>query len=218
MKTNKFLRAAAVLLILVVMTTCAISGTFAKYVTTDSSSDSARVANWGWDNSASITLDNLFLSAYNGTVNSDTDVIAPGTYNNASFQFTYDETNGSAPEVSYTFEVSTAGSTISDEIKNNTAIVWSLDGTEFVSTATATSWDQLLAAIEALDGNADGVATYAPQQMPDAFSTGDTLHTVGWSWTFEVDGAQNEIDTDMGNAADLAEVEIVISITATQID
>lgn len=47
MKKNKMMRLASGLLVAVLITTSTISGTFAKYVTTDSASDSARVAKWG---------------------------------------------------------------------------------------------------------------------------------------------------------------------------
>ena len=47
MKKNKIMRIASVLLVAVLMSTCAISGTFAKYVTEGSSDDTARVAKWG---------------------------------------------------------------------------------------------------------------------------------------------------------------------------
>ncbi len=47
MKKNLMMRAASVLLVAVMLTTCAISGTFAKYVTSDNVKDSARVAKWG---------------------------------------------------------------------------------------------------------------------------------------------------------------------------
>lgn len=47
MKKNKAMRLASILLVVTLLTTCAISGTFAKYVTTDSATDTARVAKWG---------------------------------------------------------------------------------------------------------------------------------------------------------------------------
>ena len=47
MKKNVMMRVASVLLVAVMLTTCAISGTFAKYTTKDSASDTARVAKWG---------------------------------------------------------------------------------------------------------------------------------------------------------------------------
>ncbi len=47
MRKNKMLRTASALLVLVLLTTSVISGTFAKYTTQDSASDAARVAKWG---------------------------------------------------------------------------------------------------------------------------------------------------------------------------
>ena len=47
MKRNKMMRIASVLLVAVLLSTCVISGTFAKYTTSNSATDSARVAKWG---------------------------------------------------------------------------------------------------------------------------------------------------------------------------
>ena len=44
---NKMMRIASILLVAALITTCAISGTFAKYVTRVEGTDSARVAKWG---------------------------------------------------------------------------------------------------------------------------------------------------------------------------
>ena len=92
MKTNKIMRVASVLLVAVLLTTCAISGTFAKYVTTATSGDSARVAKWG------ITMtnlgDNTFIDHYDtGLV--DGVIVAPGT----TYGTTY-EVDGT-PETAY---------------------------------------------------------------------------------------------------------------------
>lgn len=61
MKKNKALRAASALLVLTLLTTSIIGGTFAKYTTSDSAADTARVAEWG------VTLQvsgNLYGKAY----------------------------------------------------------------------------------------------------------------------------------------------------------
>ena len=47
MRKNKMMRAASGLLVAVLLSTCAISGTFAKYTTSTESTDNARVAVWG---------------------------------------------------------------------------------------------------------------------------------------------------------------------------
>ncbi len=87
MKKNKMMRIAAVLLIVTLLSTCAISGTFAKYITTGEGEGSARVAKWGIE----ITMeDNLFEAQYEtddadyegeySVVSADgADVVAPGT-------------------------------------------------------------------------------------------------------------------------------------------
>jgi len=47
MKKNKMLRMASALLVLTLLTTSVIGGTFAKYTTTATANDTARVAKWG---------------------------------------------------------------------------------------------------------------------------------------------------------------------------
>jgi hypothetical protein len=59
---NKMMRIASVLLVAALITTCAISGTFAKYVTKVSGEDSARVAKWGIV--LDIASDGIFADKY----------------------------------------------------------------------------------------------------------------------------------------------------------
>ena len=47
MKKNKMMRLASAVLVCTLLTTSVISGTFAKYTSTSSASDNARVAKWG---------------------------------------------------------------------------------------------------------------------------------------------------------------------------
>ncbi len=216
MKKNKMMRLASVLLVAVLLSTCAISGTFAKYTTTTGSQDEARVAYWGWTPVA-MDITGLFANAYETTVKGDstvnalTDVIAPGTTGSATFAFAYAGTK--APEVAYTFVVDTTGSSIGDTIKNNANIQWKLDDGSWGT------WDAMITAIEALDGNKSD-NRYDPNTLPDEFTTADDTHTISWQWVFHTDAAADVTDTAMGNvtAADLAKVKVVINITATQVD
>lgn len=217
MRKNKMMRAASGLLVAVLLSTCAISGTFAKYTTSADGTDSARVAKWGFTGGSTITISDLFKNTYDTTVNSSTDVIAPGTTGSADFGFTYGG-NGSvtAPEVAYTFNVSTDGSSCDKSIQDNANIQWKLDNGEWGT------WDQLTTAIKALDGNKSD-DRYEPNTLPKEFKTaGPNKHTISWQWIFktsgEGEGAQDTTDTDMGNAAELAKVELKITVTATQID
>ena len=52
--------------------------------------------------------------------------------------------------------------------------------------------------------------------MPAAFAAG-TTHTISWQWIFHTNNDADVVDTTMGNADDLADCSIEISITATQI-
>jgi len=92
MKKNKFMRLASVMLMLCLITTCAISGTFAKYTTSASATDQARVAKWG----VTVTMmagETIFDDMYGAgdvgvdsdpnvagiNVSTPVDVVAPGT-------------------------------------------------------------------------------------------------------------------------------------------
>lgn len=245
MKKNKMMRLASVLLVLVLMTTCVIGGTFAKYTTSATSSDSARVAYWGFQSSNSMDLSDLFAASYsNVKAQNIKDVMAPGTWGSATFAFAYDEdvkANGSdltmtGPEVAYDFTV-TVEATCDEYIKNNKNIVWKLDN----NGQTELEWAAFVEAIAELSGaenveyNAEtGVATgtkqYEPGKLPTAFTTEDNTHTIYWEWKFEdkaeansytIDGqtmTQDEYDTYMGNMAEMDDVSIKITITATQVD
>lgn len=88
MKKNKMMRLASVLLVAVLMSTCAISGTFAKYVTNGTATSTARVAKFGVKVNAT---GNLFSTTYavdeektkiegNSVISSTAEnVVAPGT-------------------------------------------------------------------------------------------------------------------------------------------
>ena len=62
MKKNVMMRVASLLMVCVLATTCGISGTFAKYVTSGSSNDSARVAKFGVEVEANFS--GLFAQGY----------------------------------------------------------------------------------------------------------------------------------------------------------
>lgn len=109
MKKNKMMRLASGLLVAVLLTTCAISGTFAKYTTQDSASDSARVAKWGVTVAASGTLfndtytgtDHAITVQTNATVGTGDNLVAPGTVNAEGMTFSIKGT----PEVKVKVDV-----------------------------------------------------------------------------------------------------------------
>lgn len=88
MKKNKMLRIASILLVVTLLSTCVISGTFAKYVTKAEGTDTARVAKWGvlLTLNAGNTFDTKYKThdtSYDGELSVESSngdkVVAPGT-------------------------------------------------------------------------------------------------------------------------------------------
>lgn len=118
MKKNRMMRLASSLLVLTLLTTSIISGTFAKYVTTDSAEDTARVAKWGVTalvsgslfgenyvpNSAQESKDEISATAQQSVDVSSTggNIVAPGTRNTEGLTLSVTGT----PEVANTVAVS----------------------------------------------------------------------------------------------------------------
>lgn len=204
MKKNRTMRAAALLLALTLMTSCFVGGTFAKYTSSATGKDSARVAYWGFGETTSLALSGLFNNAYSTDVQSKNaeDVIAPGTAGSASFGFVYDEEVKSnltgvetaiavtGPEVDYTFTVAVTES-CDALIKANTNIQWKL--TKKVGTDPATdviawgTWDAMITAIKDLagTGHTNGVKDYEANTLPAAFTAADEMYTIEWQWLIE---------------------------------
>ena len=112
---NKMMRIASVLLVAVLLSTCAISGTFAKYVTSDNVADEARVAKWGV---AVTATGSRFAGEYNADTtglkdSTDTAIalsvktsdsnklVAPGTKNDSGMAFSITGT----PEVAVNVKI-----------------------------------------------------------------------------------------------------------------
>lgn len=226
MRKNKMMRAASGLLVATLLTTSVISGTFAKYTTTTSGHDTARVAYWGFNEEKDTTI-NLFSKTYDNVSGAEK-VVAPGTEGNAQFGFKY-TSNASksinAPEVGYTLTIKATASGSYDALDKNPDFKWTLKSGKTGATEEFDTVAELLAAIEKLSGATDntGSATYDAGKLPEAFGTAEANAkcTVGWKWAYEdaqKTDAQNVTDTTMGNAASLDNVTLNISITATQND
>lgn len=235
MKKNKMMRVASALLVAVLLSTCAISGTFAKYVTTESGSDSARVAKWG------VVIDadnfNLFTDKYetddtNATFTGDysvksadgKDVFAPGT----SGTFAKFSISGT-PEVAVDVEVVPTVAVSGD---------WIVAGDFYcpiVITVGTTAICGLTFdnASDFADAVADAIEGYSKQYAPNEdLSAIDANFGISWEWAFEdadhvaldhgcTAGAQTDAkDTALGDkavAGDL-KIDIGVKITVTQID
>ncbi len=117
MKKNKMLRMASALLVLTLLTTSIIGGTFAKYTTASTSQDTARVAKWGVtismsadkgffkstyktdDTAKQTSLENSVVAATNNPSSTQDKVVAPGTTGSTTF------TVAGTPEVAFELKV-----------------------------------------------------------------------------------------------------------------
>lgn len=216
---NKIMRVASALLVAVLMSTCAISGTFAKYTTGATGSDSARVAMWGVEITAngdtfSTSYDNTVVSS--GSVSNISDLVAPGTSGDM-----VEMTLSGAPEVdvevTYESTVSLDGWTVNDAYY--CPITVTVNETE-ISGLDYTSAELFAAAIKsAIDGYS---ATY--DANTDLSTKDDDSLSVSWEWAFE--GAANSTQTDakdtaLGDAAAIGSpstISISITTTVTQVD
>lgn len=233
MKKNKMMRIASVLLVAVILTTCAISGTFAKYVTENTGSDSARVAKFG----VAIVADtfNMFTNEYRKddtsatftgefSVQSDgtgsiTDVLAPGT----SGSFANIAITGKpevAVDVSVVGTVSLSDNWIAEG--NFYCPVTITVGSDSINGLDYDNKDDFANAIkEKIDGKS---AQYAPIAILGNTYDNTNLD-LAWNWDFEnaVGTANTQTDTKdtaLGDAAVTGELTITIGIdiTVTQID
>ena len=118
---NKFLKIASLLVVVFLITTCVIGTTFAKYTTGASGSDSARIAKWGIEVSASGSLfgknygsaDTIVANGDAGitvAAGADYKVVAPGTKNDTGFQVKISGT----PEVAYKMTATATPENIKD--------------------------------------------------------------------------------------------------------
>ena len=192
------MRVASVLLVAVLLSTCAISGTFAKYTTSTSANDTARVAYWGFETPAAATFE-LFKHGDGNVIATvdDNDLIAPGTSGTASLSLAY-KANGSigAPEVAYhySFAATAAGSYAALDANPN--FVWKLDNTEYQT------FEALAAAVEGLSEDCDA------GELPNVDSI-----TIGWEWKFVEEYTDDNV---LGNAETLDNITVTITIAATQ--
>lgn len=199
MRKNKMMRFASGLLVATLLTTSIISGTFAKYVTTNSGSDHATVAKFGVKIDVADDM-GLFKTEYAKdeqsatsantvvTATADQRKIAPGTKGSMQFSIT------GTPEVTTKLDV-----TVEENAAKLTAGTYKLDAGQFAEkdctvTTTAdyepvkwyvgtteitdaTTYDKTLADVE------DYLEKLSGEKA--ANTKLDQTYYIGWKWDFE---------------------------------
>ena len=239
------MRLASAMMVLTLMSTSVISGTFAKYVTSDSATDTARVAKWG------VTVvqegpQEIFAAEYDdvgGTVKSSNEdkLVAPGTKNTAGLKFKITGT----PEVSCKIEIKStnikdvvlkAGDYVDDPTTGGaidpfnlgadyTPVVYTMTGNNIGGTGVDTLSGTLEDVLTAFDSLS---CTVSPNtDLGAKFGT----YVLTWAWEFEnADPAIMKVndrnDTLLGNYAagttvenaSSTDIHFDLEITVTQID
>lgn len=242
MKKNVMMRVASLMLVMVLMTSSVISGTFAKYVTSGESTDSARVAKWGVEVTADYS--NLFKSEYATTVawtgddgvsvKATEDVVAPGTYGILA-DFAVTGTPEVDVEVTYVADLDIGNMWNVCSFKNDvTDPAWAAD--TFYCPITITVNGVAFCGLDyhsAADFEADVEARIATSAKK--YNVGDSLGDIAndldvdWKWDFAgsnyggVGSAkQTDIyDTQLGDRAangQAATIALTVSCTVTQVD
>jgi hypothetical protein len=232
MKKNAMLKIAAILMVAVLLTTCAISSTFAKYTTGDKSgsTNKGEVAKWGLklavaDNVA--LFKDEYENALSATLTDEKFIMAPGTSNTADLGFSIQGTPEVAFQVTFDPKVDVAGFMI-DSTFYCPVKFWVNDSNKTPAKAIEITYDNgydtsaledaIADAIFGTDVTADQSGVFTKKYEPNAtaFATAKTV-SITWDWAFD---GNHTNDTALGDqAAEGTEnsIEISYTITAEQI-
>lgn len=246
MKKNFMMRAASALLVAVLLSTCTISGTFAKYVTEGSASDSARVAKFGVVVTGTTGAANQAFAMEYGTddaiyggavtVAASENLVAPGTSGTFS-DFVITGIPEVATRVTYTanfnigdqWKVSSTINNVEDtgyEVSRNVfycPIIIKIKGDGVNQLIHGLNFDKKENFEDAVENAIKAVTNdYAPNVAPS-----DANLTIEWEWAFDKNSSNahslnNDVyDTQLGDlAAKVNPVTISLEVTCivTQID
>ena len=217
-KTGKTMRVAGLLLALVLVTSCFVGGTFAKYVTSGEGSDKARVAKFGVE--VAVGDDSMFSTTYkkdttdesvtieNTVVSSDEEkLVAPGTKEDKTLTFSVK----GAPEVAVnvkmeltaTSDVFLKAGSYKDYTKAPYTDSFTLDDDYYPVVFTLKQGETQVA-----QGNLNAIKAYLDGVSKDYAANTDLTTTFGnytlsWAWAFEDEDNDyvDKADTLLGNLA-----------------
>lgn len=226
-KKNWAMRAAVLLFALVLISSCFVGGTFAKYVTSAGGSETARVAKFGVYINATTGMfskeyaknDTSFTLNANTVVSSDeSNLVAPGTSQNMA-EFGLTGTPEVAVRVSYDLKKFELTNWTTDGKDEYCPLVFTVNGTEIKMDDTNTTVAKLQ---EAVIAAVNGYHKEYPANTNLANTTDDNLE-ISWRWDFHTSDANDVKDTALGNraaanVADAGKIDIELTATVTQID
>lgn len=217
MKKTKLMRAALLLLVLTLITSCFVGGTFAKYTTSAEGFDTARVAKWGvvitahgetFAKTYATDTENVVGTIANSVVSANANkVIAPGTKGNM-VGMTITGTPEVAVSVNYVANFKVEGWTVDDkfycplQIKVGSTMI---DGVKFNNAA---AFENAV--------NTE-ISTYNKNYAAgtDLSTASVTTPSVSWEWPFSEDDIK---DTKLGNLETAPIVSLTVTTTVNQIN
>ena len=196
-RSSMMVRLVAVLAVIMMFTMCFVGGTFARYTSSGTGTDSATVAKWSFKVGETdiATTDEFTFDLFetikdsNGTDNesditpADGTIIAPGTQGSIDLVLT----NASQVTAQYAIDYTVTNT-------GNIPVQFSVDG--------GTNWTNDLADVAASDST------------KLAANSGTTTITVQWKWDFN---GNDTTDTTLGKDG-TATLKVSAKVTATQVD
>ena len=232
-RKNHTLKLAGILLALVLVTSCFVGGTFAKYVTSGTGKDTARVAKFGVTVTANgstfaeqyATDDETVRAIASSVVSSERKkVVAPGTKGDM-VSMTLSGSAEVAVKVTYKATVNLGDKWVADGVYYCPLVITvnnkNINGLDYTTAA------DFAAAVEAeIDGYTKNYVANTDFSGDQAANYEKDSLKVSWRWNFEATqfakGDQtDEKDTILGNAAangNAAEISLQVVTTVTQID
>lgn len=197
-RSSMMVRLVAVLAVTMMFTMCFVGGTFAKYTSSGTGTDSATVAKWSFKvgetdiaTTDTFTFDLFKTIKDSDGINNETEmnpvdgsIIAPGTQ--GSFDLVL--TNASQVTAQYAIDYTVTNN-------NDIPVKFSVDG--------GTTWTNDLADVAASDST------------KLAANSGTTTIKVQWKWDFN--GSDDSFDTALGIGGN-AVLTVKAEVTATQVD
>lgn len=210
MAKNRTMRVAVLMLALTLITSCFVGGTFAKYVTEGTASDSARVAKWGvavFANENGSVFANEYDASGDATgivVKADEKVVAPGTSSDEVNNTLYFGVTGT-PEVATKITTEFTGKDIYvGDYHPLTFTLSILDNNAEIADPAAADWSQATTVTGTFAEIQTAISNYASFNCA-AGETLDALFKIEWKWAFEQTdeggNSMNANDTLLGDIA-----------------
>ena len=186
MKKNKSMRLAGGLMIATMLSTSIVSGTYAKYVTSDNAEDSARVAKFGVTVTASGSLfDKTYMSVGGGNT--------PGG------------TTANTGDTTLTVESSNANNLVAPGTKNDNGITFAIAGTPEVDVKLDVVVDEVKEVF--LKGTTTKLPDMTTGDAEDTFDNTVDYYPVKFTLTQTKTTAEGKETTNLVTAGTLAKVE-----------